>query len=454
MKSILSRAQRFTNEIYLRHKILNKGGITYHQHLFIAEAIESLRPKKILEIGVQMGCTSAFLLRYLELTGLSDTELFSVDIISEWYQQDTKVHHKVGEEVDKHNAPKKNWKLLTNNVVAASQNTNIIGTDVELCILDTSHVYPGEILDFLMVLPMLKKNATLFIHDILMSRHSIYSDVTSMLFSAIPGEKSFPRTNMFASIKENIGKVILSSDIYNNLIGVFNLLTVEWQRPLSADFLNGLFTYFSNYYNKDCMDLFTHACYLQTKSDLKKLYHNSCPVCEDNAEKSCIPPLNTDNSCSRCNSSISQRILRKISHYMSINTEELSVLSDKTDTALPPEILEISKDIRDLSVYQDNFNLIMLNINSTNLDIEVTILDQLPKLLSPEGIAIVSLIDLSKVSIMNNEILESISSDSQKFKEYYKVNFAEIDCPTQKIETIYIISQSKVSIDTLFNIKQ
>ena len=37
---------------------------------------------------------------------------------------------------------------------------------IDFCLIDTSHLIPGEILDFLMILPYLKDNATVVFHDV------------------------------------------------------------------------------------------------------------------------------------------------------------------------------------------------------------------------------------------------------------------------------------------------
>ena len=40
-----------------------------------------------------------------------------------------------------------------------------IGSDIDFLILDTLHIVPGEILDFLVCLPYLTKDAIVVLHD-------------------------------------------------------------------------------------------------------------------------------------------------------------------------------------------------------------------------------------------------------------------------------------------------
>ena len=41
-----------------------------------------------------------------------------------------------------------------------------IGKDIDLCFIDTTHCSPGEFLDYLQVLPFMKRNGIIVIHDI------------------------------------------------------------------------------------------------------------------------------------------------------------------------------------------------------------------------------------------------------------------------------------------------
>ena len=59
---------------------------------------------------------------------------------------------------------KKKWTLFKGNIVAKFIEN--IGKEIELEMFDTSHFEPAEILDFLMILPFLKEEAIVILHDI------------------------------------------------------------------------------------------------------------------------------------------------------------------------------------------------------------------------------------------------------------------------------------------------
>ena len=56
------------------------------------------------------------------------------------------------------------WTLYIGRLT--SQVIETIGNDIDLAFTDTVHVTPGEMLDWLMVLPFLKDEAILVFHDI------------------------------------------------------------------------------------------------------------------------------------------------------------------------------------------------------------------------------------------------------------------------------------------------
>ena len=49
----------------------------------------------------------------------------------------------------------RNWKLFKGNI--ATEYIEKIGNNIDIAMIDTAHFEPGEILDFLIILPFLKK---------------------------------------------------------------------------------------------------------------------------------------------------------------------------------------------------------------------------------------------------------------------------------------------------------
>ena len=117
-----------------------------NQREFINGIIRKNKPKKILELGVLFGGCSIIILNAIE--DLKNSHLYSIELNS---------NEIIGSCVKNHfpNLLKK-WTLFKGDV--AAQFMDKIGKNIDLAMIDTSHFEPGEILDFIMILPFLKED--------------------------------------------------------------------------------------------------------------------------------------------------------------------------------------------------------------------------------------------------------------------------------------------------------
>ena len=94
----------------------------------------------------------------------------------------------------------KNWSLFKGDL--ATEFLEKIGNDIDMVFIDTVHYQPGEILDFLMVLPFLKEEAIVIFHDIAfqITHFPGRNDVTPYI------EKFLPSGNTL--LNKDIGAVI------------------------------------------------------------------------------------------------------------------------------------------------------------------------------------------------------------------------------------------------------
>ena len=140
-----------------------KYGVEYYYgmfvelHAFISGLIRKKRPSKILEVGVDRGGSSVVLLQAIKSLGL-EAKLYSVDI-----------NPNLPAAISSENVEKwvphliENWNLRYGRDVAAYLEE--IGDEIDFCIIDTAHCMPGEVLNFLCILPYLKNGATVVIDD-------------------------------------------------------------------------------------------------------------------------------------------------------------------------------------------------------------------------------------------------------------------------------------------------
>jgi hypothetical protein len=196
---------------------------------FLNALILRRRPQKCLELGVSAGGSSVLMLNALK--DIADAKLYSHDYCPEYYRNPKL---KSGFLVDEYPELKKPWRLYTGGLVLRFLDE--IGQNIDFCLIDAMHLNPGEILDFLMILPYLKSGALVVFHDIHLHASANVRQwwriTNNLLISAIHGQKFIPG-GFFQGNKElaqfpNIGAVEIDENTRRNIFGLFNLLTIYW----------------------------------------------------------------------------------------------------------------------------------------------------------------------------------------------------------------------------------
>ena len=210
----------------LKEKIGDFVELNSQEANFLAYLLKNYNPKKILELGVSAGGSSLLILDTIK--NVENAHLYSIDYLNYWYKDKNKpvgflVEEKAPELLNK-------WTLYSGNLACEfmDQICPDKSQDIDFCFIDTRHMRPGEILDFLMVLPYLKRNAVVVFHDTCLL-YCIFpiisnSDVNCLLMSAIKGQKLQTKGTDIP----NIGAIILDENIKENLFDVFNLLILNW----------------------------------------------------------------------------------------------------------------------------------------------------------------------------------------------------------------------------------
>lgn len=166
----------------------------YNQKEFLNGIIRKFKPKKFLEIGVRYGGSAIIILNAID--DFKNSKLYSIDLDKEEY-----VGHCVK---DLFPNLMKNWILFKGNI--STEYMEKIGNNIDMALIDTAHFEPGEILDFLIILPFLNENAIIIIHDIAnqITRSKTRDEwAPYIIFNGIRGEKYLPS-----------GKAILKQDIF------------------------------------------------------------------------------------------------------------------------------------------------------------------------------------------------------------------------------------------------
>jgi len=216
-------------ELHEYNAITENSEMTLEDHSFILGLLTESKPKKILEIGVCSGGTTNLLLKALP----QDATLYSVDIAKQYPREPSKSTGYVAAR-DYNSAVQAKW--VTYFGYDISYCIEEIGSGIDFTIIDTTHILPGEILSFLVVLPFLQKESFLVLHDI--SNHMLHklaNDApeeynkneycTSLLFNSILSNKKY----MSEAFIPNCGAVHIDKhNTINNLLMILNMLFIDW----------------------------------------------------------------------------------------------------------------------------------------------------------------------------------------------------------------------------------
>ena len=254
--------------------ILNELGKEYKQYSEMSDQDRSFlntlvlrkQPLKVLELGVCSCGSSLVLLNAIK--NINNAHLYSIDYNTQHYKLKDKL---TGFYVDNFPELKNKWTLKTGGL--ALDFMEEIGGDIDFCLIDTVHSNPGEILDFLMVLPYLKKEATVVFHDT--NLHAQIAEkswvnfqyTNNLLMSTINGTKLLPANTPYRSGFEfiNIGAVDLNENSFKHIWEIFNLLTLKWQYLPTGEEITQLADFIYKYYGVNYSEYFNKVFWFQKR---------------------------------------------------------------------------------------------------------------------------------------------------------------------------------------------
>lgn len=242
--------------------------MTSDQLGFLCGMLRKVRPTKMLEVGVAAGGTSCVVLEALQLLCNQDnteSELYSVDLSTYLYNDSSKM---TGYMVENMRGRITKVRHSTYYGAMLPEYISQIGGDIDLLLLDSAHVMPGEILDFLLALPFLKNNATVIVHDIMLSliaENRPVSIATNVLLEAVSAEKYLSHTDDYPGGVDNIGGFVIAERTQDEIANVFMSLLKKWSYVLDDKQYMQYHELFSQHYDTECLNLFEAAVLLNNK---------------------------------------------------------------------------------------------------------------------------------------------------------------------------------------------
>lgn len=227
------------------------------EHGFLCGLLRDRRPRKIVEVGVAEGGTTAVILKCARELNL-DCTVYSVDVAEKLYYDPLKdvgfVLKKMGKNGNEGGCD--NHRLLLGKFLP--ERLDEIGDGIDFLILDTVHVLPGEILDFIAAFPYLAHDAVVVLHDTCLHYAPNMNGnevATSVLLQSVVADK-------FLNIQDrypNIAAFQINQDSYTYFTDMFSALILPWAY-LPEDRELALYeAAIQKHYNAQCLRLFQQA---------------------------------------------------------------------------------------------------------------------------------------------------------------------------------------------------
>ena len=235
--------------------------MTEQNHAFISGIIKMKRPNKIVEIGVAEGGTTAVIMQTLSMLEL-ESKVYSVDLNENFYYNNGLKTGYAFHEIKRLISLGKNEHQFMFGKTIAGQ-LELIGKGIDLVIIDTTHVLPGEILDFVAILPYLSKKAIVILHDVDVFWGRIINNeleamegvATRVLFISVLADRIVDNENEMC----NIAAYQINEHTYKYIEGCFWALGLPWTSRLSIENLKEYRDCIERNYSDYYIDIFDVA---------------------------------------------------------------------------------------------------------------------------------------------------------------------------------------------------
>lgn len=238
---------------------------------FLCGLIREKKPQKILELGIAAGGSTAIIVECLEELGI-EAEMFSVDISKQYYRDQSYPCGYRAEKIIENAKYVKHRFLLGRPIPYVIEQ---IGAGIDFLVLDTAHVLPGELFDFITVLPFLKEGCIVVMHDVNAGHYhgNIRKIATCLLYNSISSKDKYRMddvsSNMFSF--SNIAAFAVDSLTRENIEDVVSLLLVPWSYLFSEADKKQYLKIIDLFYNDEIASVIRRCFLLQDNFIMKQM---------------------------------------------------------------------------------------------------------------------------------------------------------------------------------------
>lgn len=217
------------------------------------------------------GGGTAIIVECLDELGI-ETEMFSVDISEQYYREESYTCGYRAKEIIQESKCVKHSFLLGQSIPYVIEQ---IGDGIDFLVLDTSHILPGELLDFITILPFLKDSCIVVMHDVNAGHYhgDMREIATCLLFSGVSSKDKYrmrdASSNMFSF--SNIAAFSVDRSTRERIEDVVSLLLNPWSYTLSEAEKKQYLKIIELFYNDEIVSVIRRCFLLQDNFFVKQL---------------------------------------------------------------------------------------------------------------------------------------------------------------------------------------
>jgi len=256
----------------------NKNEMNPKERGFLNGIIRKTKPKNIMEMGLSAGGSSCVILN--AIGDIDDAKLYSFDYNTSWYRCDGKSELKTGFLV-KQIVPEQmsKWELYTGGV--ACKYFDFLPEDgIDLAFIDTVHHNPGEFLNILEILPYMKKNGIVILHDTAYHIINAVGITNCVTINTLVGKRIHLKTEYTTGLP-NIAALVLGDITQDMIWSLFTNISLPWAYKISKEDFVEMYKHYGKFYSHEMLKIYIYYCifYMNGGHNNRELALRAAEVC-------------------------------------------------------------------------------------------------------------------------------------------------------------------------------
>jgi len=245
--------KQIAEELYKKRPSWAVASISVLDAAHVVGLVKSIKPKKLVEIGVASGWGSVILMDTLRDMGVHDFEYVGIDISFRFFHDPAFATGQAVDELLPDLAS--HYQLIVDK--SAGQVLHEIGDSIDFGFIDAHHMHPWALLDFLSILPYMAEGSWVALHDLNLSRKAKYKHKNrgpKYLFEGWTGDKVHSIEN-----PTMIGAIKIEDSTESDLECLLDILYTPWEIPIHRQYLDPVIRIIDQFYGNTWAAKFEEA---------------------------------------------------------------------------------------------------------------------------------------------------------------------------------------------------